>query len=74
MSDNYDTWLIESYREQSASLERDDSGFARMTTIILPSSIVALFVGFYEPTIPILLALICGLVFMTLWAILCHVL
>lgn len=74
MSDNYDTLLIESYREQSAALRQDDSMLHRMTAIILPVSTIALFVGFYKPEIPILLPLLGGVILMTFWIILCHVL
>ena len=74
MSNNYDTLLIESYREQNTALRQDDSMLHRMTAIILPVSIIALVVGFYRPEIPILLALLGGVILMTFWISSCHVL
>ena len=74
MSDNYNQWLIESYKEQGETSRHDDIILHRMTVVILPVSITALIVSYVHTDVSKLVAIVGGVMLMLFWFILCQIL
>ena len=74
MSDNYNQWLIESYKEQGETSRHDDIMLHRITVVILPVSITALIVSYVHADVSKLLAIGGGVMLMIFWSILCQIL
>lgn len=74
MSDNYNQWLIESYKEQGETSRHDDIILHRMTVVILPVSITALIVSYVHTGVFKPLAIGGGVALMLFWFVLCHIL
>jgi hypothetical protein len=72
MLDNYNRYLIESYREYGQAWRHEDNLLHRMISISLPLSVTALGVPYVYKEVPMLLSLLGGLILMIFWIVLCQ--
>ena len=72
MLDNYNRYLIESYREYGEAWRHEDNLLHRMISISLPLSFTVLGVPYVYERVPMILSLLGGSLLMAFWIVLCQ--